>query len=166
MGIFSFVYHQNESPLGSEGRAGNKMETLNAGARGSLKREESEPSRKVWLAPNTDAKQPGRLNILIFFFFPESAPYVHFYEHRNYGSADIFEKQPFFSYFYVVFFYLVLLWNMVRRWLDLWNIVWSHSLFRFREMFNILWSFETKILQLKKGRDFKVNIPKDGRRFL
>lgn len=74
MGIFSFVYHQNESPLGSEGRAGNKMETLNAGARGSLKREESEPSRKVWLAPNTDAKQPGRLNILIFFFFLKALP--------------------------------------------------------------------------------------------
>lgn len=89
------------------------METLNAGARGSRKREELRSSPQVWLTPNTDVKQPGSL-VEFFFFFSERVPYVNSYEHRNYGSADIFEKQPFLNYFCVVFLYLVLLWNMDR----------------------------------------------------
>lgn len=144
---------KNESPPGYEGRAENKMETLSAGARGTHKREELEPSRIVCLAPNTDANNQGDSIFWSIFFFPERAPYVNFYEHGNYGLVDIFGKQPFLNYFRMVFFYLVLLRNVVRLGLDLWNTtVRSHSLFRFREMFNILRSFETKILQLKKGK--------------
>lgn len=49
------------------------METLNAGARGSRKREELRSSPQVWLTPNTDVKQPGSL-VEFFFFFQKECP--------------------------------------------------------------------------------------------